>query len=117
MQRIVQILCRKTKCNPILLGEPGVGKTALAEGLAIRIAKADVSPFLLVCFSSLLKFLFNWFECFGILISILCFPQTKRVMSLDVALLMAGAKERGELEERVTNLIKEIISSGEIFLQ
>ncbi|RYR44756.1 hypothetical protein Ahy_A08g041039 isoform D [Arachis hypogaea] len=116
VQRIVQILCRKTKCNPILLGEPGVGKTALAEGLAIRIAKADVSPFLLVCFSSLLKFLFNWFECFGILISILCFPQTKRVMSLDVALLMAGAKERGELEERVTNLIKEIISSGDIIL-
>ncbi|RYR44753.1 hypothetical protein Ahy_A08g041039 isoform B [Arachis hypogaea] len=68
VQRIVQILCRKTKCNPILLGEPGVGKTALAEGLAIRIAKADVSPFLL----------------------------TKRVMSLDVALLMAGAKERGD---------------------
>ncbi|RYR44754.1 hypothetical protein Ahy_A08g041039 isoform A [Arachis hypogaea] len=88
VQRIVQILCRKTKCNPILLGEPGVGKTALAEGLAIRIAKADVSPFLL----------------------------TKRVMSLDVALLMAGAKERGELEERVTNLIKEIISSGDIIL-
>ncbi|KAL1301253.1 hypothetical protein AAHE18_18G239700 [Arachis hypogaea] len=88
VQRIVQILCRKTKCNPILLGEPGVGKTALAEGLAIRIAKADVSPFLL----------------------------TKRVMSLDVALLMAGAKERGELEERVTNLIKEIISAGDIIL-
>ncbi|MED6124099.1 hypothetical protein PIB30_055903 [Stylosanthes scabra] len=88
VQRIVQILCRKTKCNPILLGEAGVGKTAIAEGLAIRIAKADVSPFLL----------------------------TKRVMSLDVALLMAGAKERGELEERVTTLIKDIIDAGDIIL-
>ncbi|KAK7350753.1 hypothetical protein VNO77_09679 [Canavalia gladiata] len=88
VQRIIQILCRKTKSNPILLGEAGVGKTAIAEGLALRIARADVSPFLL----------------------------TKRVMSFDVALLMAGAKERGELEERVTKLIKEIIKSGDIIL-
>ncbi|XP_061376104.1 chaperone protein ClpD, chloroplastic isoform X2 [Gastrolobium bilobum] len=88
VQRIIQILCRKTKSNPILLGESGVGKTAIAEGLAIRIARADVTPFLL----------------------------TKRVMSLDVALLMAGAKERGELEERVTKLIKEIIKSGDVIL-
>lgn len=50
VQRIVQILCRKTKSNPILLGESGVGKTAIAEGLAIRIAQADIAPFLLVCF-------------------------------------------------------------------
>jgi len=48
VQRIIQILCRKTKSNPILLGEAGVGKTAIAEGLELRIAKADVSPFLLV---------------------------------------------------------------------
>lgn len=48
VQRIIQILCRKTKSNPILLGDAGVGKTAIAEGLAIRIAKADVAPFLLV---------------------------------------------------------------------
>ncbi|RDX80506.1 Chaperone protein ClpD, chloroplastic, partial [Mucuna pruriens] len=88
VQRIIQILCRKTKSNPILLGEAGVGKTAIAEGLALRIAKADVAPFLL----------------------------TKRVMSLDIALLMAGAKERGELEERVTKLIKEIIKSGDVIL-
>ncbi|XP_027351375.1 chaperone protein ClpD, chloroplastic isoform X1 [Abrus precatorius] len=88
VQRIVQILCRKTKSNPILLGEAGVGKTAIAEGLALRIARADVAPFLL----------------------------TKRVMSLDVALLMAGAKERGELEERVTKLIKDIIKSGDVIL-
>lgn len=52
VQRIVQILGRKTKSNPILLGESGVGKTAIAEGLAIRIAQADVPVFLLVCFSS-----------------------------------------------------------------
>ncbi|KAK7410969.1 hypothetical protein VNO78_02247 [Psophocarpus tetragonolobus] len=88
VQRIVQILCRKTKCNPILLGAAGVGKTAIAEGLALRIAKADVAPFLL----------------------------TKRVMSLDIALLMAGAKERGELEERVTKLVKDIIKSGDVIL-
>ncbi|KAH1255247.1 Chaperone protein ClpD, chloroplastic [Glycine max] len=88
VQRIIQIICRKTKSNPILLGEAGVGKTAIAEGLALRIAKADVSPFLL----------------------------TKRVMSLDIALLMAGAKERGELEERVTKLIKDIIKSGDVIL-
>ena len=51
VQRIVQILCRKTKSNPILLGESGVGKTAIAEGLALCIARADVPFFLLVCFS------------------------------------------------------------------
>lgn len=88
VQRIIQILCRKTKSNPILLGEAGVGKTAIAEGLANRISRADVAPFLL----------------------------TKRVMSLDVASLMAGAKERGELEDRVTKLIKEIIKSGDVIL-
>ncbi|RZC07822.1 chaperone protein ClpD, chloroplastic-like [Glycine soja] len=88
VQRIIQILCRKTKSNPILLGEAGVGKTAIAEGMALRIAKADVAPFLL----------------------------TKRVMSLDIALLMAGAKERGELEERVTKLVKDIIKSGDVIL-
>ena len=49
VQRVVQILCRRTKNNPILLGESGVGKTAIAEGLAIRIAQAEVPPFLLVC--------------------------------------------------------------------
>ncbi|PNY07958.1 chaperone protein ClpD chloroplastic-like [Trifolium pratense] len=88
VQRIIQILCRKSKSNPILLGEAGVGKTAIAEGLANRISQADVAPFLL----------------------------TKRVMSLDVASLMAGAKERGELEDRVTKLIKEIIKSGDVIL-
>ncbi|XP_026377096.1 chaperone protein ClpD, chloroplastic-like [Papaver somniferum] len=88
VRRIVQILCRRTKKNPILLGEPGVGKTAIAEGLATRIVDGDVPPFLL----------------------------TKRVLSLDIGLLMAGAKERGELESRVTNLISEILKEGNVIL-
>ncbi|KAJ6672130.1 CHAPERONE PROTEIN CLPD CHLOROPLASTIC [Salix viminalis] len=88
IERIVQILCRRTKNNPILLGESGVGKTAIAEGLAINIAQADVPVFLL----------------------------EKRVMSLDVGLLIAGAKERGELEARVTTLIREIQKEGDVIL-
>ncbi|PON97505.1 ClpA/B family [Trema orientale] len=88
VQRVIQILCRRTKNNPILLGQSGVGKTAIVEGLATRIAEEDVPDFLLL----------------------------KRVMSLDVALLMAGAKERGELEKRVTSLIKEVHKSGNIIL-
>ncbi|KAL9156492.1 hypothetical protein ABFS82_09G080500 [Erythranthe guttata] len=88
VQRMVQILCRRTKSNPILLGEAGVGKTAIAEGLAISIADGDVPSFL----------------------------KKKRIMSLDVGLLIAGAKERGELEGRVTMLIKEIKKSGNIIL-
>ncbi|CAK7336888.1 unnamed protein product [Dovyalis caffra] len=88
IERIVQILCRRTKNNPILLGESGVGKTAIAEGLAISITQADIPVFLL----------------------------EKRVMSLDVGLLIAGAKERGELEARVTSLIREILKEGNIIL-
>ncbi|KAJ3697186.1 hypothetical protein LUZ61_000891 [Rhynchospora tenuis] len=88
IQRMVQILCRRTKNNPILLGDPGVGKTAMAEGLALRIANADVPYFLM----------------------------SKRIMSLDVGLLMAGAKERGELENRVTSLISEVRKSGDVIL-
>ncbi|XP_071722492.1 chaperone protein ClpD, chloroplastic-like, partial [Rutidosis leptorrhynchoides] len=88
VERIIQILGRRTKNNPILLGEAGVGKTAIAEGLAIKISDAAVPPFLL----------------------------TKRVMSLDTGLLMAGAKERGELEARVTTLLAEIKKSGEVIL-
>lgn len=88
VQRVVQILCRRTKNNPILLGQSGVGKTAIVEGLATRIADEDVPGYLL----------------------------SKRVMSLDVALLMAGAKERGELEKRVTTLISEIQKAGDVIL-
>ncbi|XP_020246165.1 chaperone protein ClpD2, chloroplastic [Asparagus officinalis] len=88
IQRIVQILCRRTKNNPILLGEPGVGKTAIAEGLALRIANGDIPIFLVA----------------------------KRIMALDVGLLMAGAKERGELEARVTGLISEVRKAGDVIL-
>ncbi|KAF7851369.1 hypothetical protein BT93_L4042 [Corymbia citriodora subsp. variegata] len=88
VKRIIQILCRRTKSNPILLGEAGVGKTAIAEGLAIKIADADVPPFLL----------------------------NKRIMSLDIGLLIAGAKERGELEARITALLTETLRSGNIIL-
>ncbi|KAL4285162.1 hypothetical protein GQ457_16G031660 [Hibiscus cannabinus] len=88
VQRTVQILCRKSKNNPILLGESGVGKTAIAEGLAIRLAQAEIPAFLL----------------------------NKRILSLDIGLLMAGAKERGELEARVTALLNETIKSGDVIL-
>ncbi|KAL3835436.1 hypothetical protein ACJIZ3_010172 [Penstemon smallii] len=88
VQRMVEILCRRTKSNPILLGEAGVGKTAIAEGLAISISDGNV-PF---------------------------FLMNKRILSLDVGLLIAGAKERGELEGRVTTIIKEIKKSGNIIL-
>ncbi|TYJ25469.1 hypothetical protein E1A91_A07G052000v1 [Gossypium mustelinum] len=88
VQIIVQILCRRTKNNPILLGESGVGKTAIAEGLATSIAQAEIPAFLL----------------------------NKKIMSLDIGLLMAGAKERGELEARVTALLSETKKSGNIIL-
>ncbi|XP_058226565.1 chaperone protein ClpD, chloroplastic-like isoform X2 [Rhododendron vialii] len=88
VRRIIQILCRRTKNNPILLGDTGVGKTAIAEGLAISIAHGEV-PILLL---------------------------TKRIVSLDIGLLIAGAKERGELEGRVTELIKDVKKSGNVIL-
>ncbi|CAI7784151.1 unnamed protein product [Closterium sp. NIES-54] len=88
VSRVVQILARRTKNNPLLLGEPGVGKTAIAEGLALRIAENDVPVFL----------------------------QGKRVMALDMGRLIAGAKERGELEARVTGLVSEATSAGDVIL-
>ncbi|GBG92963.1 hypothetical protein CBR_g57961 [Chara braunii] len=88
VQRVVEILARRTKNNPILLGEPGVGKTAIAEGLALRIVTGTVPDFLL----------------------------EKRLLSLDMGLLLAGAKERGELETRVTSLIAEATKSGSVIL-
>uniref|UniRef100_A0A0C9RIM1 TSA: Wollemia nobilis Ref_Wollemi_Transcript_15840_3487 transcribed RNA sequence n=1 Tax=Wollemia nobilis TaxID=56998 RepID=A0A0C9RIM1_9CONI len=88
VERVVQILGRRTKNNPILLGEPGVGKTAIAEGLALRIIQGTVPEFL----------------------------HGKRMLSLDIGLLMAGAKERGELEMRVTSLINEIQRAGNVIL-
>lgn len=88
LQRIIQILCRRTKNNPILLGEPGVGKTALIEGLAQYIAQKNVPVSL----------------------------QDKRIIMLDMASIVAGTKYRGEFEERLKKIIKEIIAEKNIIL-
>lgn len=84
IRRVVQVLSRRTKNNPILIGEPGVGKTAIAEGLAQRIASGDVPEGL----------------------------KTKRLVSLDLAAMLAGAKYRGEFEERLKAVLKEIVDAG-----
>ncbi len=89
IRRVIQILSRRTKNNPVLIGEPGVGKTAIVEGLAIRIIKGDVPEGL----------------------------KQKRVITLDMGSLVAGAKFRGEFEERLKAVLKEIQSSqGQILL-
>jgi len=89
IRRVLQILSRRTKNNPILVGEPGVGKTAIAEGLAHRIVNGDVPDNL----------------------------KSKQIYSLDIGALMAGAKYRGEFEERLKSVIKEVVASeGEIVL-
>ena len=89
IRRILQILSRRTKNNPILIGEPGTGKTAIAEGLAHRIVKGDVPENL----------------------------QEKVIYSLDMGALIAGAKYKGEFEERLKSVVKEVISSeGQIVL-
>ena len=89
IRRVIQVLSRRTKNNPVLIGEPGVGKTAIAEGLALRILSKDVPEVL-----------------FG-----------KKIVALDLASLVAGAKYRGEFEDRLKALISEVSSSeGEIIL-
>ncbi len=88
IERIVQILSRRTKNNPILIGEPGVGKTAVAEGLAARIIQGAVPRLL----------------------------QQKRIVSLSMAGLVAGAKYRGEFEERLKGIIEEVMKSGKVIL-
>lgn len=89
IRRVLQILSRRTKNNPILIGEPGVGKTAIAEGLAHRLVSGDVPENL----------------------------KTKKLFSLDMGALVAGAKYKGEFEERLKNVIKEVMDSdGEIIL-
>ncbi|NLO70670.1 MAG: ATP-dependent chaperone ClpB [Porphyromonadaceae bacterium] len=89
IRRILQILSRRTKNNPILIGEPGTGKTAIAEGLAHRIIRGDIPENL----------------------------KTKQVFSLDMGALVAGAKYKGEFEERLKSVVNEVIqSNGEIIL-
>lgn len=88
IQRVVQILSRRTKNNPCLLGEPGVGKTAVVEGLAQKIAAGDV-PFTV---------------------------QGKKVLTLDLSGMVAGSKYRGEFEERIKKLIAEVVSRGDVLL-
>lgn len=89
IRRVMQILSRRTKNNPILIGEPGVGKTAIAEGIAHRIVNGDVPENL----------------------------KTKQLYSLDMGALVAGAKYKGEFEERLKSVVKEVIgSNGEVVL-
>ncbi len=89
IRRVLQILSRRTKNNPILIGEPGVGKTAIAEGIAHRIIKGDVPDNL----------------------------KSKKIFSLDMGALVAGAKYKGEFEERLKSVVNEVISAnGEIIL-
>jgi ATP-dependent Clp protease ATP-binding subunit ClpB len=88
IRRVIQVLARRTKNNPVLIGEPGVGKTAIVEGLALRITQSDVPQSL----------------------------KNKRVVALDMGALVAGTKFRGEFEERLKALIKEVTDSGNIVL-
>ncbi len=89
IERVIQILSRRTKNNPVLVGEPGVGKTAIAEGLALRIAQQDVPEML----------------------------KDKRIVSLDLASLVAGTKYRGEFEERMKRVMDEVRkAAGEVIL-
>lgn len=88
IERVIQILGRRTKNNPVLIGEPGVGKTALAEGLAQRIANKDIPDLL----------------------------EDKKVVTLDVGLLVAGTKYRGEFEERLKKIMDEIRQAGNVIL-
>ena len=88
INRVIQILCRRTKNNPVLIGEPGVGKTAIVEGLGIKIANGDVPKIL----------------------------QKKKLLVLDLALVIAGTKYRGEFEERIKRIMKEIREQKNIIL-
>jgi len=88
VKRVIQILSRRTKNNPVLIGEPGVGKTAIAEGLAQRIVAGDVPEDM----------------------------QNKRLMMLDMGSLVAGTKYRGEFEDRLKKVIEEIYNDGQVIL-
>ena len=88
IERVIQILARRTKNNPVLIGEPGVGKTAVAQGLALKIVNGDIPEIL----------------------------ENKRIVQLDMGLLVAGTKYRGEFEERIKKIIDEIRTAGDVIL-
>ena len=88
LERVIQILCRRTKNNPVLIGEPGVGKTAIVEGLAQRISDGNVPSFL----------------------------AEKRILALDLSLIVAGTKYRGQFEERLKNIMKELMKAQDALI-
>ena len=88
IRRTIQVLSRRTKNNPVLIGEPGVGKTAIVEGLAQRIIKGDVPDTL----------------------------KDRRLLSLDLGALLAGAKYRGEFEERLKAVLQEVTAAGDVIM-
>ena len=88
IERVIQILCRRTKNNPVLIGEPGVGKTAVAEGLALKIQAGEVPELL----------------------------KNKRLVSLDLTGMVAGTKYRGDFEERIKSAIDEVKQDGNVIL-
>ena len=88
IDRVIQILCRRTKNNPCLIGEPGVGKTAIAEGLALKIANGEIPQLL----------------------------QNKRIISLDLTGMVAGTKYRGDFEERIKSVIEEVSKADDVIL-
>src|SRR5512134_1855187 len=88
LERVVQVLCRRTRNNPVLIGEPGVGKTALVEGLANKIVQGDVPVYL----------------------------ADKRILALDISLIVAGTKYRGQFEERLKTIMRELTESHNIVI-
>ncbi len=88
LERVIQILCRRTKNNPVLIGEPGVGKTAIVEGLANKIVRGDVPLFL----------------------------TEKRILALDISLIVAGTKYRGQFEERLKTIMKELTENPNVII-
>jgi ATP-dependent Clp protease ATP-binding subunit ClpC len=88
LQRVIQVLCRRTRNNPVLIGEPGVGKTALVEGLASKVVQGDVPVYL----------------------------QDMRILALDISLIVAGTKYRGQFEERLKTIMRELTESRNIII-